>query len=110
MQYKIIVPMLAASLWLGGCSGATATTTPDAVSEAATSLTETISEVVGDSAEDTSITVNNEKSETYTCDEGDSHAIEVDVHKESYQNILVEKSGDSEGDEADFYGSNAAVL
>ena len=39
------------------------------------------------------------------------HVIEADGTQESYANILVAKTGDSDsGDEADFYGDNAAVF
>ncbi len=52
------------------------------------------------------ITVN----ETYENTEDGGHAILADGEEESYVNIGVTKSGDSEGDEADFYGENAAVF
>ena len=48
--------------------------------------------------------------ETYTSEQSDTHAIEVSGTEETYDNVLVRKSGDSEGDEADFYGTNAAVF
>ena len=97
MQKKIMIPLLATALCFVGCSEASFTT-------------ENVSEVVEDSTDNTSTVAIGEDNKTYTCDEGDSHAIEVDGEKESYQNLLVEKTGDSEGDEADFYGSNAAVF
>ena len=53
-----------------------------------------------------SITIN----ETYSSSENGEHAIEVSGETASYSNIKVEKSGDSSGDEADFYGENAAVF
>ncbi len=62
------------------------------------------------STESTSSEAIKENGETYTCEEGDSHALEVDGKQEAYQDITVEKTGDSEGDDADFYGSNAAVF
>ncbi|MBQ6333834.1 MAG: hypothetical protein IJI46_02025 [Erysipelotrichaceae bacterium] len=49
-------------------------------------------------------------SETYTSVEDGGHAIEADGETVSYSNIKVEKTGDSSGDEADFYGENAAVF
>ena len=97
MQRKIIIPLLATALCFGGCSKASFPT-------------ENSSEVVEESIDNTSVVAIEEDSKTYTCDEGDSHAIEVDGEKKSYQNISVEKTGDSEGDEADFFGSNAAVF
>ena len=38
------------------------------------------------------------------------HVIEVDGESASYTNLEIVKSGDSEGDEADFYGENAAIF
>ena len=52
------------------------------------------------------ITIN----ETYSSDADGEHVIEVDGENESYANIKAEKTGDSSGDEADFYGENAAVF
>ncbi len=53
-----------------------------------------------------SITIN----EAYTSEADGEHAIEADGTDEAYTNIKVEKTGDSSGDEADFYGENAAVF
>ncbi len=47
--------------------------------------------------------------ETLENSEDGGHAIEEDGSEASYSNILVVKSGESSGDEADFYGENAAV-
>ena len=52
------------------------------------------------------ITVN----ETYDNSVSGEHAIEVDGTEETYSNIGVTKSGDSDGDEADFYGENATIF
>lgn len=87
MRKKLIVPVLIVALCMSGCSAQTKSTKDSSV----------------DSQTD-------ETSETYTCDEGDSHAIEVDGNEETYQGISVNKTGDSEGDDADFYGNNAAVF
>lgn len=51
------------------------------------------------------ITVN----ETYENSEDGGHAIEVSGEEASYSNVAVNKTGDSSGDEADFYGENAAI-
>ena len=53
---------------------------------------------------------NIEIEETYSSDEDGAHVIEADGESESYENIKVEKTGESSGDEADFYGENAAVF
>ncbi len=65
-----------------------------------TQVTETSSLITKDD-----ITVN----ETYENAEDGGHAIEVSGEEASYSNIAVNKTGDSSGDEADFYGENAAV-
>lgn len=49
--------------------------------------------------------------ETITSSADGEHAIEADGVTASYSDIAVEKTGDSDaGDEADFYGDNAAVF
>ena len=52
------------------------------------------------------ITVN----ETFTDESNGGHAIEVSGEEASYSNIGVTKTGDADGDEADFYGENSAVF
>ena len=52
------------------------------------------------------ITVN----ETIENNADGEHAVTADGESVSYQNIKVVKSGDSSGDEADFYGENAALF
>ena len=48
--------------------------------------------------------------ESYDNSEDGGHAITVDGETAEYSNADVTKTGDSEGDEADFYGENAAVF
>ena len=45
----------------------------------------------------------------FECTDDESHAIHADGTTESYDNISVEKTGDADGDNSDFYGTNAAV-
>ena len=52
------------------------------------------------------ITVN----ETLENSEDGGHAIEVSGKEASYSNIGVTKTGEADGDEADFYGENSAVF
>ena len=52
------------------------------------------------------ITVNEE----LTDDTDGGHAIEVSGEEKEYANIGVTKTGEADGDEADFYGENAAVF
>ena len=69
---------------------------------------ETVEELLVDQSilQKEDITIN----ETYTSDQDGEHAIQADGTSDSYSNIKVEKTGDSSGDEADFYGENAAVF
>ena len=50
------------------------------------------------------------KRESISCTDGGRHAIEVSGESKGYTAVDVTKSGDSDGDEADFYGTNAAVF
>ncbi len=52
------------------------------------------------------ITVN----ETIENSEDGGHAVEVSGETAEYSNIKVTKTGEADGDEADFYGENAAVF
>ena len=47
--------------------------------------------------------------QTITDDTDNGHAIAVSAETASYQAVDVTKTGDADGDEADFYGTNAAV-
>ena len=52
-----------------------------------------------------------EYSEEISCTEDGAHAIEADGTEEAYENVHITKTGSSDlGDEADFYGDNAAVF
>lgn len=48
--------------------------------------------------------------DTYNNDADGEHAIEVSGEEAEYSNIGVNKSGEVDGDEADFYGENSAVF
>ena len=48
--------------------------------------------------------------ESFTNDEDGGHAIEVSGEEAEYSNIGVTKTGEADGDEADFYGENSAVF
>lgn len=56
------------------------------------------------SAEDIEVT------ETVENSTDEEHAITADGEEASYSNIAVVKTGDADGDEADFYGANAAIF
>lgn len=87
---------------LYGCQAGSATNTTE-TSEESTAVIESTEQENGQE---------NETSENgvYSNSADGEHAIEVDGKEESYSNIEVTKTGDSEGDEADFYGENAAVF
>ena len=106
---KVLVGTIVASMVFAGC-GKSADTSAESTEVADTSnasedgsaLTETATALSRDD-----ITVN----ETIENTEDSSHAIEVSGSEDSYSNIEVIKTGNSDqGDEADFYGDNAAIF
>lgn len=103
MKKHMTAAMLAAlSLSLTACGSSNSTTT---TTEAATTAAATAAEV--ESSADTE----RGTGDSYTAEEEGAHAIDADGTEASYDNISVSKTGDSdEGDEADFYGTNAAVI
>ena len=81
----------------------TASSTSEDLAESQTETSETQKAVITES----DITVNEEIENSADGE----HAIEVSGDTSSYSNIRVTKTGDSDsGDEADFYGDNAAVF
>lgn len=62
-----------------------------------------------DTAEETA-TTSVDVNETYSNDEDGGHAIEVSGEEQTYSNIKVTKTGEADGDEADFYGENSAIF
>ncbi len=113
MKYNLVSKLLAgtltATMLLVGCGSQEATTSETTeVSDSENSTgneTETTGTSVALSRED--ITTN----ETIESTEDSTHAIEVSGTEESYSNVEVVKTGDSDqGDEADFYGDNAAIF
>ncbi|MBQ1596652.1 MAG: hypothetical protein II084_05710, partial [Clostridia bacterium] len=92
---------LAMSVAMYGCSQSgtdTTTATTAAVSSSQTTETKYLTK------ED--ITVN----ETKENSADGEHAITADGETASYSDLAVKKTGNSSGDEADFYGENAAVF
>ena len=51
-----------------------------------------------------------DRSTIYETSEDGEHAIEVDGETAVYEGILVTKTGSSDGEDADFYGENAAIF
>ena len=118
--YIILISLLTAvavTLSISGCGNSQSPTDP--TTEAATTAAiETTSAEEGTTAPETTaapaskrlsesdITVN----ETIDNSEDGGHAITADGESADYSNVLVTKTGDSQGDEADFYGENAAIF
>ena len=117
------------SLVLGGCgttSAASAATTAAVETEAQEQTETTKNDTAQDSAVQTTAAQNGttsgsttakipsaeeiEITETIENSTDEEHAITADGEEASYSNIAVVKTGDAEGDEADFYGANAAVF
>ncbi len=104
MKKNIFIPVIALCLALAGCSQSNSQTTADENTEKTETTETTATEKTLIQKDD--ITV----SETYSDETNGGHAIEADGQSAAYENIKVEKSGESSGDEADFYGENAAVF
>ncbi|MBR6350219.1 MAG: hypothetical protein IKR67_06705 [Lachnospiraceae bacterium] len=87
----VLAITMAALLALAGCSG----------KSSETDGTDTSVETAETSSADVTAIENHEDG---------GHAIEANGENASYSDISVVKTGDSSGDEADFYGENAAVF
>ena len=138
-KMKKTTAMMAASLMimslvLGGCgttSAATAATTAAVETETQAQTETTQTDTAQDSAEQTDAAQDTkaqtettsgsstakipsaeeiEITETIENNTDEEHAITADGEEASYSNIAVVKTGDAEGDEADFYGANAAIF
>ena len=115
------------SLVLSGCGSKAATqsspaetqTASESSAEAASvSAAEAESETAGQASDQTTeqttgqtpdkASINIEETIENTAD--GEHAITADAEEASYSNIAVVKTGEADGDEADFYGENAAVF
>ena len=97
------------SLVLGGCGSAAATQSSAAETQASSDEAQASSDEAqasASAAEAASVTV----SETVENSADGEHAITADGEEASYSGIAVVKTGDADGDEADFYGENAAVF
>ncbi len=102
-KFKKLSAMAAASfmiisLVLSGCGSAASSQTSASAEAGARSSEELIEDITGNITE----TIENSA-------DGE-HAITADGEEASYSNIAVVKTGESEGDEADFYGENAAIF
>ena len=88
-------------------SSATSSATASASASSESSSAELPNVTAGTAPTKEGITVN----ETISNSADSEHAIEADGKTESYSNVAVQKTGDSNsGDEADFYGDNATIF
>ena len=108
---RVVSVMMAAFMLgsLAACSTADTTeSTPDqAHTQALDTVTADTEAVKSQKLSEADITVN----ETIENSTGGEHAITADGESASYSSVKVVKTGDSDsGDEADFYGDNAAIF
>ncbi len=115
--YIIIISLLAASataISLSGCGSQEQSSV--ILSVASSSVSES---TVDESAETQATTASNKNhltesditvNETIENSEDGGHAITADGESKDYINALVTKTGEADGDEADFYGDNAAIF
>ncbi len=96
----LIVPIVAASMVLATACG-NSTTTTNSTNTTASESTNIAGRLNRSDVKTTQKLTNNSDGE---------HVIEVDNKSESYANTEVVKTGDSDGDEADFYGENSAIF
>ena len=101
MKKMLGMMLISLCLFLSACSNQAETTETAVENETSEESVQTGSLITKDD-----ITIN----ETIENSEDGGHAIEADGQEASYNNIKVVKSDDSSGDEADFYGENAAIF
>ena len=95
------------ALLFSGCTATSSTSSASSAQSSAASAFEVPSDVSADTApSEESIDV----TETIENSEDGAHAIQADGETADYSNVKVVKTGKSSGDEADFYGENAAVF
>ena len=113
--------MLVCSLGVVGCASSSQSSSAESASSTSASTATTAATVSSNTVNPSDI-VSASASGTYLS-KGDitiketiensadgEHAIAADGQNSSYANTLVTKTGDSSGDEADFYGENAAIF
>ena len=115
-SYMILISLLtavAAAVSISGCgnqfSSVAETTTQSGTTQAATSAETTQAASTAAQTKrlaESDITIK----DTISNSEDGAHAITADGEEASYSNILVTKTGEADGDEADFYGENAAIF
>ena len=115
-SYIIFISLLTAvatGITVSGCGDQAVSSVSSAVSQATQSeasatqsTTEQPTTTGGKRLSESDITV----SETISNAEDGGHAITADGENADYSHVLVTKTGEADGDEADFYGENAAIF
>ena len=112
-SYIILISLLTAiatGMTISGCGSQGQTSATSAASEAtqseATTAASTTAPATTKRLLESDVTVN----ETVSNTEDGGHAITADGKSADYSHILVTKTGEADGDEADFYGENAAIF
>ena len=101
------------ALVFSGCSATSsvASSAADSASSAQSSASAASFEVPSDASPDAAPSEDDIKvEETIENSEDGGHAIQADGETADYSNVKVVKTGTASGDEADFYGENAAVF
>lgn len=101
----IVAGMLVGVIALSGC-GATAQESTVAEAGASASTTQSVATANAAEPEEGDIATN----DTLENSADGGHAIEADGIEAAYTNVAVNKTGEADGDEADFYGENAAIF
>ena len=102
----VVLSMVAS---FAGCGNETAQSSSSQSSEETQAQTEAQSETAAQKSAKLSESDIEIKNTIENTADGE-HAITVDGKTESYSNTLVNKTGEADGDEADFYGENSAVF
>lgn len=115
-RYMVIISILtavAAAVSVSGCGNqmsSVAETTAQSTSEEAQTEEQTTQAATqaakAKRLSESDITVK----ETINNSEDGAHAIAADGETADYSNVLVTKTGEADGDEADFYGENSAIF
>ncbi|SEA28305.1 hypothetical protein SAMN02910384_01194 [Pseudobutyrivibrio sp. ACV-2] len=101
---RLMACTIAGSMLFVGCGSTTEETTTEVEATAESEATTQTGSTAYLTRDD--ITIN----ETIENDADGEHAIEASGEEQSYSNVEVIKTGEADGDEADFYGENAAVF
>ena len=106
----VMTAIMTAALTFSGCADKS-----DAAVSSDTSRIEKEADIKQDKDADTAddqneTALSDPTGETYDNSDDGGHVIVADGEEKEFNNVTVTKTGDSEGDEADFYGENSAVF